>query len=151
MINNLFEYIREYSRYGYDIDSLGLEEASPESEAERIVRLEKQLSTDLIKPDLLNCSIKIKLPEDLIKEIDREINKQIYVYERRKSEFGRNQFPEGSVKIRNVWGLIDVLQQIYSSFLYELIDKPNIELMDYQIRIIIDKFIHFDNMFIDFI
>lgn len=149
--NDLFQFLcQQTSDNQYDIDGL-LDDIEIESEAERLSKLEKRISTDIVKADLLNSKLTIVLPIKLVKEIDKEIRNQKFIYECRKKPTGKLRFPKGCTAVRNFWRFEDALRTLYNKYLFEPINKETIDMIDLQIQILSDKFICNDQQFIDYI
>lgn len=126
-----------------------------ETEAQKIARREKELSTSIIGVDLFKSSVKVTVPLVVEEEIERNAKRIEFIEEIRekgkRNPMYYNRFPVGSTPVRDVQRLIDDIEHITSMYVNEPITESTIQSMHWQLNGIFDRFVNDYNSYIMYI
>ena len=125
------------------------------SEAEKIKRREKYLSTERVNVDLLKNTIKYNLPNSVWEEIDRALKKINYIEDIRVKYENRpdtnNRFPIGHTPVKDVYAFLTDIEKIENKYLNEVIEKPLTEAITMEINMLSERFVNDDFCYIKYI
>lgn len=125
------------------------------SEAEKIKRREKYLSTERVNVDLLKNTIKYNLPNSVWEEIDMTLKKINYIEDIRIKYKNRpdtnNRFPIGCTPVKDVHAFLVDIEKIENKYLNEVIEKPLTEAITMEINMLSERFVNDDFCYIRYI
>lgn len=117
-----------------------------ETEAQKIARREKYMSTGIVKVDLLKPSVTIYIPYKVWDEIERNNKRIEYINEVRekakRNPMYDNRFPEGSTPVRDIDQLLEDIEKIENNYVFESLDKPTTNSLHNQLQVIFDRFVN---------
>lgn len=109
-----------------------------QSEAQRIARLEKKLSTKIVKVDYLKNSATIIFPENIIDAI--ELNNRLIEWIKNKNKKSLRRGTR-SVCIKDVNRFIDDANNIYSNYVYKMMSVATIHALSQSLQYLFDMFL----------
>lgn len=126
-----------------------------ESEAEKIARREKYLSTDIVKVDLLKATATVDIPDSVLEEVERNNKRIEFIKEIRekakRNPMYENRFPEGNTPVRDIQRLIDDLEEVKNRFVYEGMFRATTEALDMHLRMVFERFLRHDERYTTYI
>ena len=112
-----------------------------QSEAERIKKIEAQLSTKIVKVDYLKNSANIIFPDDVIDAIELNNRRIEWIEEKNKKPSRRGTRP---VYIKDVNRLIDDVNNISSNYVYDMMNVATTHALSQKLQYIFDMFLTSD-------
>jgi len=112
-----------------------------QSEAERIKKIEDQLSTKIVKVDYLKNSANIIFPDDVIDAIELNNRRIEWIEEKNKKPSRRGTRP---VYIKDVNRLIDDVNDISSNYVYDIMNVATTHALSQKLQYIFDMFLTSD-------
>ena len=109
-----------------------------QSEAQRITKLEKQLSTKIVKVDYLKNSATIIFPENIIDAIELNNRRIEWIENKNKKPLRRGT---RSVCIKDVNRFIDDVHNIYSNYVYKMMSVATIHALSKSLQYLFDMFL----------
>ena len=109
-----------------------------QSEAQRIARLEKKLSTKIVKVDYLKNSATIIFPENIIDAIELNNRRIEWIKNKNKKPLRRGT---RSVCIKDVNRFIDDANNIYSNYVYKMMSASTIHSLSQSLQYLFDMFL----------
>ena len=109
-----------------------------QSEAQRITKLEKQLSTKIVKVDYLKNSATIIFPENIIDAIELNNRRIEWIENKNKKPLRRGT---RSVCIKDVNRFIDDVHNIYSNYVYKMMSVSTIHALSQSLQYLFDMFL----------
>ena len=109
-----------------------------QSEAQRITKLEKQLSTKIVKVDYLKNSATIIFPENIIDAIELNNRRIEWIENKNKKPLRRGT---RSVCIKDVNRFIDDVHNIYSNYVYKMMSVATIHALSQNLQYLFDMFL----------
>ena len=109
-----------------------------QSEAQRITRIEEQLSTKIVNVDYLKNSANIIFPENIIDAIELNNRRIEWIEEKNKKSSRRGTRP---VYIKDVNRFIDDVNNISSNYVYDMMDVATTYVLSQKLQYIFDMFL----------
>jgi hypothetical protein len=109
-----------------------------QSEAQRITKIEKQLSTKIVKVDYLKNSANIIFPENIIDAIELNNRRIEWIEDKNKKPSRRGTRP---VYIKDVNRFIDDVNNISSNYVYDMMDVATTHALSQKLQYIFDMFL----------
>lgn len=109
-----------------------------QSEAQRITRIEEQLSTKIVNVDYLKNSANIIFPENIIDAI--ELNNRLIEWIKNKNKKSLRRGTR-SVCIKDVNRFIDDANNIYSNYVYKMMSVATIHALSQSLQYLFDMFL----------
>ena len=109
-----------------------------QSEAQRIARLEKKLSTKIVKVDYLKNSATIIFPENIIDAIELNNRRIEWIEEKNKKPSRRGTRP---VYIKDVNRFIDDVNNISSNYVYDTMNVATTHALSQKLQYLFDMFL----------
>ena len=109
-----------------------------QSEAQRITRIEEQLSTKIVKVDYLKNSANIIFPENIIDAIELNNRRIEWIEEKNKKSPRRGTRP---VYIKDVNRFIDDVNNISSNYVYDMMDVATTHALSQKLQYLFDMFL----------
>ena len=128
------------------------EELSDEElERIRIEKLNKRLSTDILTADILNNSLNLNLPEDIIKRVLSDIDRKKFILEFRQSKRYDGRFPEGNTMVKDTNKFLEDICNIKEKYMFDIFTRPTVEAIDIKIKQLCNIYINDYNSYIEYI
>ena len=109
-----------------------------QSEAQRITKLEKQLSTKIVKVDYLKNSATIIFPENIIDAIELNNRRIEWIENKNKKQLRRGT---RSVCIKDVNRFIDDVNNISSNYVYDTMNVATTHALSQKLQYLFDMFL----------
>ena len=109
-----------------------------QSEAQRITKLEKQLSTKIVKVDYLKNSATIIFPENIIDAIELNNRRIEWIEDKNKKPSIRGTKP---VCIKDVNRFIDDANNISSNYVYDMMNVATTHALSQKLQYLFDMFL----------
>ena len=109
-----------------------------QSEAQRITRIEEQLSTKIVNVDYLKNSANIIFPENIIDAIELNNRRIEWIEDKNKKPSIRGTKP---VCIKDVNRFIDDVHNIYSNYVYKMMSVTTIHALSQSLQYLFDMFL----------
>ena len=109
-----------------------------QSEAQRITKIEKQLSTKIVKVDYLKNSANIIFPENIIDAIELNNHRIEWIEDKNKKPSRRGTKP---VCIKDVNRFIDDVNNISSNYVYDMMNSATTHALSQKLQYIFDMFL----------
>jgi hypothetical protein len=109
-----------------------------QSEAQRITRIEEQLSTKIVKVDYLKNSANIIFPENIIDAIELNNRRIEWIEEKNKKSPRRGTRP---VYIKDVNRFIDDVNNISSNYVYDMMNVATTHALSQKLQYLFDMFL----------
>ena len=109
-----------------------------QSEAQRITKLEKQLSTKIVKVDYLKNSANIIFPENIIDAIELNNRRIEWIENKNKKPLRRGT---RSVCIKDVNRFIDDVNNISSNYVYDTMNVATTHALSQKLQYLFDMFL----------
>ena len=109
-----------------------------QSEAQRITRIEEQLSTNIVKVDYLKNSANIIFPENIIDAIELNNRRIEWIEEKNKKSPRRGTRP---VYIKDVNRFIDDVNNISSNYVYDMMNVATTHALSQKLQYLFDMFL----------
>jgi hypothetical protein len=109
-----------------------------QSEAQRITRIEEQLSTKIVKVDYLKNSANIIFPENIIDAIELNNRRIEWIEEKNKKPSKRGTRPG---YIKDVNRFIDDVNNISSNYVYDMMDVATTHALSQKLQYLFDMFL----------
>ena len=109
-----------------------------QSEAQRITRIEEQLSTKIVKVDYLKNSANIIFPENIIDAIELNNRRIEWIEEKNKKPSRRGTRP---VYIKDVNRFIDDVNNISSNYVYDVMNVATTHALSQKLQYLFDMFL----------
>lgn len=124
-----------------------------ETEAEAIVRRERELSTRHVIIDLLQQQATFVIPDKVLEMVDREERKIGMIKEYRESENPRKntRFPVGKIPVLDLDKLVEDIQNVKQTFLNEPISKITTTVMETKLQWIFEQFLNYSGTYTKYI
>lgn len=124
-----------------------------ETEAEKIVKREKQLSTEHVKIDLLQAGAMLDIPQKVLDLIDMTERKINIIEEYRKSKNPRKveMFPIGHARVLDVENFVEDIKCLSDEYINSMITKEITETIEMRLQLIFDRFLNMDECYIKYI
>ena len=109
-----------------------------QSEAQRITRIEEQLSTKIVKVDYLKNSANNIFPENIIDAIELNNRRIEWIEEKNKKSPRRGTRP---VYIKDVNRFIDDVNNISSNYVYDMMNVATTHALSQKLQYLFDMFL----------
>ena len=109
-----------------------------QSEAQRITKIEKQLSTKIVKVDYLKNSANIIFPKNIIDAIELNNRRIEWIEDKNKKPSRRGTKP---VCIKDVNRFIDDVNNISSNYVYDMMNAATTHALSQKLQYIFDMFL----------
>ena len=109
-----------------------------QSEAQRITRIEEQLSTKIVNVDYLNNSANIIFPKNIIDAIELNNRRIEWIEDKNKKPSRRGTRP---VYIKDVNRFIDDVNNISSNYVYDMMNVATTHALSQKLQYLFDMFL----------
>ena len=124
-----------------------------ETEAEAIVRRERELSTKHVIIDLLQQQATFVIPDRVLKMVEKEELKigMIKEYRESKDPNKNKRFPVGKIPVLDLDKLVEDIQNVKQTFLNEPISKITTTVMETKLQWIFEQFLNYSETYTKYI
>ena len=124
-----------------------------ETEAEKIVRRERELSTKHVIIDLLQQQATFVIPDRVLEMVEKEERKigMIKEYRESKDPNKNKRFPDGKIPVLDLNKLVEDIQNVKQTFLNEPITKITTTIMETKLQWIFEQFLNYSETYIKYI
>lgn len=124
-----------------------------ETEAEAIVRRERELSTKHVIIDLLQQQATFVIPDRVLEIVEKEELKigMIKEYRESKDPNKNKRFPVGKIPVLDLDKLVEDIQNVKQTFLNEPISKITTTIMETKLQWIFEQFLNYSETYTKYI